>query len=54
MGKKYVVTIMDRHYLGEDSFIYSCNHVTIGELEEETEIFTDSNGNQYGPMLNPN
>ena len=53
MGKKYVATIMDRYYLGDSTYIFNVNHATIGEINEETELFTDRNGNEYGPMLSP-
>ncbi len=53
MGKKYIATIMDRHYLGDSTFIFSVNHAAIGEINEESELFTDRNGNEYGPMLSP-
>ena len=51
MGKKYVATIMDKHYLGDDSFIYSCNHIVVGEIDEETFILKDEYGNEYDSML---
>ena len=51
MAKKYVATIMDRHYLGDDFFIFSVNHTVIGEIDEETKIFKDRNGNEFCPML---
>ena len=53
MGKKYIATIMDRHYLGDESFIFSCNYATIGEIDEETGIFIDRNGNEFGNMVSP-
>ena len=54
MGKKYAVTIMERHYLGDSSFFFNASHTEIGEIDEDTEIFTDRNGNEYAPMLDPN
>ena len=51
MGKKYVATIMDKHYLGEDSFVYSCNHIVVGEINEETDVLVDEYGNEYNSML---
>ncbi len=51
MGKKYIAMVMDRHYVGEDSFIFSANHAVIGEVDLETRNFIDRNGNEYFPML---
>ena len=53
MRKKYVATIMDRHFLGESSFIFNCNHVALGMLDESSKIFEDQNGNQYASILSP-
>ena len=50
MSKKYVVTIMDRHYIGEGNYIFSTNHVAIGEIDEQTGIFNDRYGNRFAPM----
>ena len=51
-NKKYVAMVMDRHYIGPESFIYSCNHAVIGYIDQETGIFTDTKGNEYAPILN--
>lgn len=51
MSKRYVATVMNRHYVGEDSFIFTCSHVVMGEIIENN-IFKDRNGNEYGPMMN--
>ena len=53
MGKKYVATIMNRIYSKDDNFIYIVGHTEVGELESETGIFTDRNGNEYISMLDP-
>ena len=53
MGKKYVATIMNRHYLGENAFIFNTSHTVIGEIDEKTGILKDRNGNEYAPMLSP-
>ncbi len=52
MAKKYIVTIMDRHYLGDGNYLFSTNHAAIGEIDEKTGIFTDRYGNEYAPMAN--
>ncbi len=54
MSKKYIATIMDRHYIGENDFIYNANHVAIGELDDKTKIFKDLNGNEYFSILDEN
>ena len=51
MGKKYAATIMERHYVGENAFIFNCSHTVIGEIDEKTQILKDRNGNEYAPML---
>ena len=51
-NKKYVAMVMDRHYIGPESFIYTCNHAAIGYIDQETGIFTDTKGNEYAPILN--
>lgn len=51
MSTKYLATIMDRHYIGENSFIYNTNHVAIGEIDKKSKIFKDMNGNEYLNML---
>ena len=52
-SKKYVATILKRNELGENYSFASCDHVAIGEIDKETQIFTDENGNCFGPMSNP-
>ena len=47
MAKKYVAMIMDRIYSKDGNFIYMANHPEIGFIDEDTEIFTDRNGNEY-------
>ena len=53
MAKKYVVSIMDRHYLGDGFFVFNANHTEIGTIDDKTEIFKDRNGVEYAPMLSP-
>lgn len=50
MNRRIVATIMDRHYLGDRSFIFSCNHAAVGTMNEDTGIFTDLYGNEYVPI----
>ena len=47
MSKKYVATIMNRHYISENSFIFSVSHTVLGTLDEKNNIFKDRNGNEY-------
>lgn len=51
MSKKYVATVMNKFYVGEDSYVFTASHVIMGEIIENN-IFKDRNGNEYGPMLN--
>lgn len=50
MSKRYIATVMNKHYVGEDSFIFTSSHAIIGEIIENN-IFRDRNGNEYAPML---
>lgn len=54
MKTKHIATIMNRQYIGENAFIFNCSHSAIGVIDEETHIFKDRNGNEYGPMLDTN
>ena len=53
MSKLYTAIIMDKHYIGENSFIFSCNHAVTGNLDETTNIFTDTHGNEYTTIVDP-
>ena len=53
MGKKYVATIMNRLYLGDNNFIFYLSHTTIGDYDPKTNIFKDRNGNEYLPINDP-
>ena len=53
MGKKYVATIMNRLYLGDEKFIYYVSHPAIGEYDEKTGIFKDKNGTEYLSIVEP-
>ena len=50
---KCVATIVDRHYLGENAYIFSFNNCLLGDYNEEYDIFTDKNGNEYLRSLDP-
>ena len=47
MKNKYVATIMNRIFLGDDNYFYYPSHTTLGEYDEETGIFKDRNGQEY-------
>jgi ATP-dependent Clp protease ATP-binding subunit ClpX len=53
MAKKYVATIMNRLFLGDDKFIFFVSHPEIGTYDMETEIFTDRNGREFISMVDP-
>ena len=50
---KCIGTIMNRYNIGENTFVFSFGHVTIGYFKEETCTFVDRNGNEYGYMSDP-
>ena len=50
-GKKYVAMVLDRHYIGPETFIFSCNHAIIGEIDPDTGVFIDRKGNKYNPVI---
>ena len=50
MNKKYVATIMNRLYLGDENYIFYVSHPEIGCYDEKTGIFTDRNGIEYASM----
>ncbi len=50
---KYVAVIMNRHYITEDTFIFSTSHAALGELDEVSKIFIDNHGNEYAPLVDP-
>lgn len=47
MSKVYVATVMNRHYISENAFIFSVSHTVLGTLDEKNNIFKDRNGNEY-------
>ena len=50
---KYVAVIMNRHYIGEDTFIFTPSHAITGTMDEGTKLFTDKHGNEYTQMIDP-
>lgn len=51
---KYIAMIMNRHYMGDNKFIFNVSHAEIGEIDETTGKFIDRNENSYDPMLSEN
>ncbi len=49
----YIATVMDKHCVGADTYIYSCSHLVLGSIDLATNIFTDQYSNCYGPMMDP-
>jgi len=45
-----VATIMNRHYLGENAYIYSFDNCLVGDYDEELDVFMDRNGNEYSSI----
>ena len=54
MAKKYVATIMNRLFLGDNNYVYYLSHTAVGEYDPKTKIFRDRNGNEYLPITEPN
>lgn len=53
MANKYVATIMNRLFLGDDNFIFVPSHTVVGDFDEELGIFTDRNGSEYISITDP-
>ena len=51
--EEYIATIVHKHFIGEDCFIVSVDHLAKGFLDKKTQIFTDEEGNTFAPMSNP-
>lgn len=47
MENKCIATVMDRVFLRENLYLFLCNHVVIGDLNEKNGIFKDLNGNEF-------
>lgn len=50
--KKYIATIVRKYPLGNECYLLSLDHISVGELDETTQIFTDKEGNCFAPMSN--
>lgn len=53
MKKPCIAAIMDRHYIGDELFVFNCNLAIEGTIDEETKIFTDIYGNKFLPIVDP-
>ena len=51
MEKKYVATIMERNFISQDNYTFKSIHAIVGDYDEEHQLFTDVNGNEYPHML---
>ena len=49
--KKYIATIVKKHCLGNECYLLSLDHVSIGELDEKTQLFTDKEGNEQSVII---
>lgn len=45
--EEYAAMIMERHYLGDDNFMFTPHHLVIGEYFEDEKVFRDKNGNKF-------
>lgn len=50
MSKKYVATMMYKHCVGKDTYVYNCVRTMIGFFDEETQTFSDRRGKVYQPI----
>jgi len=55
---KSVVTIMNKHYMGKDEndnpiYIFNCDHVAVGVIDEKDNAFIDGSGNVYPIITDP-
>lgn len=56
MSSKYnhVATVMNRHYVGVDNYMFSYDHAILGNYDEKSKIFTDIYGKEYNYMMSGN
>ena len=47
---KYVAAILQRHYIGNNQYFYTYNHLETGSYDKELKCFVDKNGNEYAHM----
>lgn len=38
INDKFIATIMQRHYVGDNTFIYNASHAILGTVDEKTKI----------------
>ena len=55
---KTVVTIMSRHYMGQDEnnnpiYMFNCDHVAVGVIDKKDNAFIDASGNVYPSITDP-
>lgn len=50
-NNKYIATAMKRYKVGNETYIFACSHIILGNIDPETSIFTDQFGNLYGAYL---
>jgi len=51
MKKNYIAMLMNRHYLGDDTFIFNSISVMEGRIDEKSKIFKDRNGTEYFSIM---
>lgn len=51
MSNKYVATIMERHFISVDNYIFITKYVVVGDYDKENNIFKDKNGTEYFYMM---
>ena len=51
-NNQYVATIVQKRDLGDDCFLIYFDHLSVGEMDEETLLFKDKDGNTFIPISN--
>lgn len=47
---KYVAAILQRHYIGNNQYLYTFHHLETGSYDNQLHCFIDRNGNEYAHM----
>ena len=47
---KYVASILQRHYIDNNKYLYTFHHLETGSYDEQLHCFIDRNGNEYAHM----
>ena len=53
-NSRYIASIMNRHFITNDSYFFTFRNTVLGTYNEESKIFTDIYGNEYYYMMSSN